>query len=79
MLVQVPDEFLRAVVGFDLPAAGRVRRRHRPSCPPDDAGRVPRARSRTIAAQEGMTVLGWRDVPTVPDLVGPDRPRGDAA
>ena len=37
-----PGPFLRAVVDFELPAAGRVRRRHRASCPPTTS-RAPRA------------------------------------
>ncbi len=70
ILLGVPDEFLRAVVDFDLPpqrtyAVGTA-------FLPGDDEQV--AQSRTmiekIAAEEGLTVLGWRDVPVQPDLLG---------
>ena len=70
ILLQVPDAFLRAVVDFAAAARGRVRRRHRVPARRRRRGAAPRARSSAIAAEEGLTVLGWRDVPTDPDLVG---------
>src|SRR5262245_7768061 len=65
LLVQVPDAFLREVVHFELPSKGGyvVGQAFLPTDDPDDAQR----QVEDIAAQEGMTVLGWRDVPTVPD------------
>ncbi|HEX5407091.1 MAG TPA: glutamate synthase large subunit [Pseudonocardiaceae bacterium] len=78
ILLQLPDELLRAEVDFDLPA------------PDDDGGSTyaagiaflpgaPKDRARAvelverIAAEEGLRVLGWRDVPTAPETaeVGP--------
>ncbi len=69
ILLQVPDEFLRAVVEFPLPPKGAyvVGAAFLPADDPGAAQEV----VEQIAVQEGMTVLGWRDVPTVPDLVGP--------
>ncbi len=62
--VQVPDEFLRAVVEFDLPAAGSyaVGTAFLPQSPPD-AQRV-RQLVEHVAGAEGLQVLGWRVVPT---------------
>ena len=64
ILIQVPDRFLRAVVDFDLPAAGALRGR---ACVPARSDvTTPRRRRtsiETIVADEGLTVLGWRDVP----------------
>src|SRR5438270_4248526 len=69
--VQVPDEFLRAVVGFDLPprgayAVGIV------FLPPQDTERaLAVALVEQAAAAEGLAVLGWREVPTEPNDLGP--------
>jgi glutamate synthase (ferredoxin) len=70
ILLQMPDAFLRKVAPFELPAAGAY-----------GAGLVflPHdARDREavrdliarITAEEGQTLLGWRDVPTDNRLVG---------
>jgi glutamate synthase (NADPH/NADH) large chain len=70
ILLQVPDAFLRAVVDFELP------RRHAYAVGtaflPGDAEEVAKTRQRIeeIAAEEGLAVLGWRDVPTDPRLLG---------
>ena len=70
LLVQVPDAFLRDVVDFDLPepgsyAVGIV------FLPDDDAAESAAvARTEELAAEEGLTVLGWRGVPTAPALLG---------
>jgi glutamate synthase (NADPH/NADH) large chain len=70
ILTQIPDAFLREVVDFELPSRG---------CyaagiaflPVDEDERVAAvATISTIAAQEGLKVLGWRDVPVAADLVG---------
>jgi glutamate synthase (NADPH/NADH) large chain len=69
LLLQVPDEFLRAVVDFPLPPKGAYVV-GAAFLPTEDPGAAQEA-VEGIAAQEGMTVLGWRDVPNFPDLVGP--------
>ncbi|AHE98369.1 glutamate synthase large subunit [Thioalkalivibrio paradoxus] len=63
ILVQMPDEFLRASVNFELPAIGRYAV-GMVFLPRDDA---PRQEMEAIIARHveegGQTVLGWRDVP----------------
>jgi glutamate synthase (NADPH/NADH) large chain len=69
--VQVPDAFLRAVVDFDLPPVGEYAVGI--AFLPTDA-RAARAAVELVertAAEEGLSVLGWRDVPTSPDGLGP--------
>ncbi|MEU5026992.1 glutamate synthase large subunit [Streptomyces milbemycinicus] len=71
ILVQVPDVFLReSVSGFELPEAGSyaVGIAFLPDGEADGAaaaGHIER-----IAAEEGLTVLGWREVPVAPELLG---------
>jgi glutamate synthase (NADPH/NADH) large chain len=70
ILLQVPDRFLRAVAGFDLPPAGHYAVG---LCflPTDEV-----AREKTIAAieglvgEEGLVTVGWRDVPIDPSVLG---------
>ncbi|WP_284985549.1 glutamate synthase large subunit [Arthrobacter sp. fls2-241-R2A-172] len=70
LLMQVPDEFFRAVAEFELPASGQyvVGTAFLPaeSREADNA----KAGIEALAADEGLTVLGWREVPVVADLVG---------
>ena len=70
ILTQVPDAFLRAKVDFELPAAGAyaVGIAFLPDDDAADADAI--AAIAAIAAEEGLTVLGWRDVPVAPDLLG---------
>ena len=70
ILVQVPDAFLRAVVPFELPSAGAyaVGTAFLPSGH-DQRAAVEDGIAR-LAAEEGLAVLGWRDVPVAPELVG---------
>src|SRR3954452_1913868 len=64
ILTQVPDAFLREVVDFELPPAGSyaVGIAFLPDDDEEDADAV--ARIEALAAEEGLDVLGWRDVPT---------------
>jgi glutamate synthase (NADPH/NADH) large chain len=68
ILTQMPDAFFRAACGFALPQPGRYAA-GLAFLPPDDhaaaAGRIEQ-----IAAQEGLAVLGWRDVPHDPAACG---------
>ncbi|MFD1826640.1 MULTISPECIES: glutamate synthase large subunit [Mumia] len=70
ILIQVPDAFLRDVVDFVLPEAG---------CyavgigflPVDtDAAATARKAVEALAAEEGLEVLGWREVPIDPMILG---------
>jgi len=70
ILFQVPDRFFRSVVEFDLPpvrsyAVGTA-------FLPGDDEQVSKTRRRIeeIADDEGLVVLGWRDVPTEPGILG---------
>ena len=71
ILLQVPDRFLRAVVDFELPPAGAygVGVAFLPLDPTDAEKTV--ARVEEIVAEEGLRVLGWRDVPIDDSMIGP--------
>ncbi|NEB41880.1 glutamate synthase large subunit [Streptomyces sp. SID14515] len=68
ILCQVPDAFLRAETPFELPEAGSYAVGIA-FLPADDSTEAVRT-IEEIAAQEGLTVLGWRDVPVTPALLG---------
>ena len=61
ILTQIPDEFFRAACGFPLPAAGTYAAGMALISSAERAV-VTRAVER-LAEAEGLTVLGWRDVP----------------
>ena len=74
IMMQVPDRFLRAVArdeaGIELPepgtyAAGMA------FLPVDEReAAAARLRVEALAIEEGLDVLGWRDVPVNPDILG---------
>src|SRR3954453_6650716 len=70
ILLEVPDEFLRAEAGVELPPAGQY---GVAVCflPTDDTARE-RAEAELASAveNEGQRVLGWRDVPIDPEACG---------
>src|SRR3954468_6865942 len=70
ILLQVPDEFLRAVVEFDLPEAGSYATgiAFLPQSSKDAAAACESVGK--IAEAEGLEVLGWRDVPTDDSSLG---------
>jgi glutamate synthase (NADPH) large chain len=63
ILTQVPDTFFRAVAGFDLPAVGGYAAGL--AFLPVEAAERERAVARIadLAEDEGLAVLGWREVP----------------
>ncbi len=70
ILTQVPDEFLRGVVPFWLPPVGRYAV-GMAYLPREAAARhTAIERIERIALEEGLGVLGWRDVPASIDIVG---------
>ena len=70
ILTQVPDAFLREVTDFALPAKGAYAV-GTAFLPDDDAEEsLARTALETLATEEGLRVLGWRDVPTTPSLLG---------
>jgi glutamate synthase (NADPH/NADH) large chain len=69
ILIQIPDNFLRAVVPFGLPAArsyGAGLAFLTPGA--EDAIRL---RFEAIAREQGLQVLGWRSVPVDDSMIGP--------
>jgi glutamate synthase (NADPH/NADH) large chain len=70
LLTQVPDEFLRAAVDFTLPPKGSYAVGI--AFLPDDDAEAAEAQAQleALAVEEGLAVLGWREVPVTPGLVG---------
>ncbi|MGH3497705.1 MAG: glutamate synthase large subunit [Nocardioidaceae bacterium] len=70
ILLGMPDEFLRGVTDFDLPQAGAYAAGL--AFLPGDQDEAAKVRDgiAAIAEEEGLRVLGWRDVPVSPDLLG---------
>ncbi len=73
ILMQLPDGFLREVAadaGFELPGRGAyaVGTAFLPG--DDDDVAKTRQRIEELADEEGLAVLGWRDVPVQPDTLG---------
>ncbi|AGJ54371.1 glutamate synthase large subunit [Streptomyces sp. NPDC001725] len=68
ILLQVPDAFLREEAGFELPEVGSyaVGIAFLPADDSTDAVK----QIEKIAAEEGLDVLGWRQVPVTPDILG---------
>ncbi|WP_033437819.1 glutamate synthase large subunit [Saccharothrix sp. NRRL B-16314] len=70
ILLQLPDAFLRDVLDFDLPEPGAYAAGIA-FLPADEGDRAKAVElTERIAAEEGLAVLGWRDVPTDPDHAG---------
>ena len=70
ILFQVPDAFLREVVGFALPTRGQyaVGTAFLPVDASERAATVRRIEA--LAEEEDLTVLGWRDVPIDDSVIG---------
>ncbi|WP_184444822.1 glutamate synthase large subunit [Mycobacterium sp. AZCC_0083] len=70
ILLQVPDEFLRAVVDFELPEEGSYATgiAFLPQSSRDAASACESVGK--IVEAEGLTMLGWRDVPTDDSSLG---------
>ncbi|OCG75727.1 glutamate synthase large subunit [Microbacterium sediminis] len=70
ILTQMPDAFLRAVVGFELPPRGEYAA-GMAFLPRDEDEREAQKRGiEQIAASENLVVLGWREVPVEPEHLG---------
>ncbi|MEO6653563.1 MAG: glutamate synthase large subunit [Ilumatobacteraceae bacterium] len=70
ILIQIPDRLLRETVDFELPPEGAYAAGVA-FLPADDLVRDKvMARVEAIMGEEGLTVLGWRDVPVRPDCLG---------
>ncbi len=70
ILIQIPDAFLRDVVDFELPPRGAYAVGS--AFLDGDADQVAKTRQRIeeLADEEGLGVLGWRDVPVDPTGLG---------
>ncbi|MCC2279317.1 glutamate synthase large subunit [Streptomyces sp. ET3-23] len=68
ILVQIPDAFLREAVDFALPEQGAYAVGI--AFLPADGPEAGVSQVETIAAEEGLTVLGWRSAPVAPELLG---------
>ena len=73
MLLQVPDRFLREIAqdeGIELPEAGTYAVGM--AFLPIDADEAAESKAtiESLAGEEGLTVLGWREVPVNPDILG---------
>ncbi|WP_414691112.1 glutamate synthase large subunit [Nocardioides sp.] len=70
ILLQIPDAYLRDVVDFELPPLGTYA--VGTAFLDGDADTVAKTRQRIeeLADEEGLTVLGWRDVPVDPSSLG---------
>ena len=70
IITQLPDTFLRAVADFELPPVGRYVVGM--AFLPKDAEERDLVKSgiAQIAQSEELTVLGWREVPVRPDVIG---------
>ncbi|WP_406252302.1 glutamate synthase large subunit [Streptomyces atratus] len=68
ILLQVPDAFLREDTAFDLPEAGGYAVGIA-FLPADDSTEAVRKLEK-IATEEGLKVLGWRQVPVTPGILG---------
>ena len=71
ILTQIPDAFIRDVVDAALPPAGHyaIGMVFLPTEP--DAMRDAVVGIEKIVRDEGLELLAWRDVPVVPEIVGP--------
>jgi len=70
IITQIPHDFLASVVDFPLPDRGfyAVGTAFMPS--DAKAAADERHAIESLAKEEGLTVLGWREVPTRPEVIG---------
>lgn len=70
IITQIPDAFLRAITDFALPEVGRyaVGNAFLPTDP--TARSEVKRRLAQFAQEEGLVVIGWREIPVRPDEVG---------
>ena len=70
ILLQIPDRFFRSVVDFELPPEGAYATGIAFLPQDGQQARIGRRRIAEIVEDEGMEVLGWRDVPVDPTILG---------
>jgi glutamate synthase (NADPH/NADH) large chain len=69
ILTQLPDQFFKSIVDFELPAAGKYAAGLVFIEGGEDEVALLSAFA-NIAEEENLKVLGWRDVPTEPEVLG---------
>ena len=70
ILIQMPDRFLRSVLPFDIPTSGAYAV-GLAFLPNDDEDRLKICSAfQALAVEEGLRVVGWREVPVEPATVG---------
>ncbi|HVQ89250.1 MAG TPA: glutamate synthase large subunit [Actinomycetes bacterium] len=74
IVLRVPDAFFHEVTPFDLPSPGAYAVGAAFAATAQDAERFAGAVP-AIAEAEGLDVLGWRDVPVSPELLGAEAAR----
>lgn len=80
ILLQIPDAFMRKVCaeqGMELPELGKYGVAMVFTSPNPDERNNATSRMERIVAQEGVTVIGWRDVPTDNYLLGNTAKEGE--
>ncbi len=70
ILMQVPDRFFREVCTFDLPPAASYAVGTAFIPGNDEAVAKTKKHIADLSAEEGLRILGWRDVPVQPQLLG---------
>ena len=70
LLTQIPDEFFRAVVDLDLPAAGEYAAGIAFLPQAEGERRSMCEAFEEMALEQGLVVIGWRDVPTDSSMIG---------
>ncbi|WP_314145883.1 glutamate synthase large subunit [uncultured Leifsonia sp.] len=70
IITQVPDAFLRAVAGVELPGAGRYAVGNAFLPTDEDVRAEVKVAVEAIAAEQDLVVLGWREVPVRPGELG---------
>ncbi|MFC7340058.1 glutamate synthase large subunit [Saccharopolyspora griseoalba] len=70
LLTQIPDAFFRAVVPFELPEKGAYAAGTAFLPAEAEAAEQAVARIERIVAEEGLRLLGWREVPVADDCAG---------
>ncbi len=69
ILIQIPDVYLRSIVDFELPAPGTYATGIA-FLPNGEGAASVEAAINKIVINEGLTVVGWRDVPTDASMLG---------
>ena len=70
LMVQVPDVFLRAECDFELPAPGQYAVGMGFLAQTPEKAEQEREAIAALATQEGLSIVGWREVPHTAELVG---------